>query len=490
MDEVPTAPTAPASPPGAPEERHTSVGAVVLVVVGVILGFVALVLVAVGVVLLWGHTTQRDADGFFNTPTVRLETTSYAITSEEIDLGAGAEEQFVRDFGDIATVRLRADAAGEKPVFVGIARRDDADRYLGGVDRAEVDGIRTDPFSVGYSYRDGSAPSTPPGDQDIWAASTHGAGPQTLEWRPASGRWVMVVMNDDASRGVSVDASAGVKVPWILGIGIGLAAAGGVAVVIAVVLLVVGLVALARRQPIHLGGPEPGTDRPVAVEGRLDAEPSRWIWIFKWLLLIPHYIVLAVLWVAFWFVSVIAFFAILFTARYPRALFDFNVGVLRWTWRVTYYGYGVLGTDRYPPFSLGRADHPATLEVAYPERLSRGLVLIKWWLLAIPLYLLVGVFLGDGTASGTVGVPAIGLVGLLVCFAAIALLFTGRYPRGIYDLLMGVNRWVFRIAVYTSLMRDEFPPFRLDQGDREPPHEPPHSPQDEVEVEVEVSPPG
>ena len=166
-----------------------------------------------------------------------------------------------------------------------------------------------------------------------------------------------------------------------------------------------------------------------------------------------------------------AFFAILFTARYPRSLFDFNVGVLRWTWRVTYYGYSALGTDRYPPFTLGPApDYPATLEVAHPERLSRGLVLVKWWLLAIPQYLVLALIWGGAsTASGRVGIAAsLGLVGLLVLFAAVALLFTGRYPDAMFDLVMGLNRWGYRVVVYVTLLRDEYPPFRLDQGGREP----------------------
>ncbi len=194
---------------------------------------------------------------------------------------------------------------------------------------------------------------------------------------------------------------------------------------------------------------------PVSLEGELDPNLSRWLWLVKWLLAIPHYIVLAFLWLAFVVLWVVAFFAILFTGKYPRGMFDFNVGVLRWTWRVGYYSYGALGTDRYPPFSLKAEDYPATFDVEYPEQLSRGLVLVKWWLLAIPHYLVVGILHGGwGPRYG-------GLNFFLVIFAAVALLFTGRYPVSIFDLVIVFNRWAFRVAAYASLMRDEYPPFRL-----------------------------
>ncbi len=211
---------------------------------------------------------------------------------------------------------------------------------------------------------------------------------------------------------------------------------------------------------------------PVRVDATLDGHLSRWLWMVKWILAIPHFVVLVFLWLAFVVMSLFAFVAILFTGRYPRSIFDFNVGVLRWTWRVTYYACGGLGTDQYPPFSLEeKPDYPAHLEIEYPEHLSRGLVLVKWWLLAIPHYLVLGLFLGGGWALADNSSSASaggGLIGLLVIVAAIVLLFTGRYPRGVFDLVLGLNRWVLRVWAYAGLMTDEYPPFRLDLGGTDP----------------------
>jgi hypothetical protein len=221
----------------------------------------------------------------------------------------------------------------------------------------------------------------------------------------------------------------------------------------------------------------------VRIEATLEPRLSRWLWLVKWFLAIPHLVVLVFLWIAYIVLSVVAFFAILFTGRYPRSIFDFNVGVMRWGWRVTYYAFSGLGTDRYPPFSLAEvADYPAHLDVAYPERLSKGLVLVKWWLLAIPQYAVVAFFQGGAGLPGTR--ISLGLIGLLSLIAVVTLAFTGRYPKSIFDLVIGMSRWTFRVLAYAALMTDEYPPFRLDMGGRERDE----TPADTVETEAVETP--
>lgn len=206
---------------------------------------------------------------------------------------------------------------------------------------------------------------------------------------------------------------------------------------------------------------------PLEIEGQLQLELSRGLWLVKWVLVIPHLIVLVFLGLAFVLSTVIAFFGILFTGRYPRGIFDFSVGVLRWGWRVGFYSYSALATDEYPPFSLGEVpDYPTRLDVEYPGELSRGKVLVKWWLLALPQYLIISVFTG-GAWAGVTGDNwfwAGGLIGLLALIAGVALLVNRRYPEAIFDLVMGLNRWVFRVIAYAALMTDVYPPFRLDMG--------------------------
>jgi hypothetical protein len=219
----------------------------------------------------------------------------------------------------------------------------------------------------------------------------------------------------------------------------------------------------------------PEDQYPARLDATLEEGLSRWLWLVKWLLIIPHFFVLFFLGIAFFFMTVVAFFAILFTGRYPRSIFDFNLGVMRWGWRVAYYSYSALGTDQYPPFTMEDVEYPARFDVDYPEELSRGLVLVKWWLLAIPQLIVVGILetglvwsrtiTENGQVIYEVGT---GLIGLLVFIAGVILLFTGKYPQGLFDFVMGLNRWVFRVWAYIGLMRDEYPPFRFDAGGTDP----------------------
>jgi hypothetical protein len=212
---------------------------------------------------------------------------------------------------------------------------------------------------------------------------------------------------------------------------------------------------------------------PSKLSAELDPTTSQWLWLVKWLLVIPHLLVLLFLWIAMTLLTIVAGFAILFTGRYPRKIFDFNVGVIRWTWRVSYYALGAFGTDRYPPFSLQpEPDYPAHFEVEYPEKLSRGLVLVKWWLLAIPHYCIVAFFtggLGVGWAAGGMKyATGGGLIAVLAVVAAVIHMFGRQYPQPLFDFIMGMQRWCYRVLVYSALMRDEYPPFRLDNGGQEP----------------------
>ena len=456
----------------APAGSGFGAGRILLLILGSILGLVAFALILAGGALVWADQTQRE-DGFFTTSIERLDTRSHALTHEGIELGDVSDTPaWVID--RLGTFRISATGAGGDAVFVGVGPAADVDRYLRGVSHDEITSIDLLPFSDERISRAGGAPSAPPAEVGFWAASASGNGKQTVTWDVEAGTWSLVLMNADGSRAVAADVQVAADPKWILELGLILATIG--------VLLAVGAAAMifyGGRSPTsssggagagaHVSGAAAGgatvKPYPVALEARLDEPLSRWLWLVKWLLAIPHWFVLAFLWLAFVVLTLVAFLAILVTGRYPRGIFDFNVGVLRWTWRVAYYCVAALGTDRYPPFSLAaERDYPATLEVPYPERLSRGLVLVKSWLLALPHLVIVALFTGSFT-WGWIGaqVEWPGLIGLLALVGGIVLLFRGRYPRDVFVLVVGLNRWVYRVVAYVALMRDEYPPFRLDR---------------------------
>ena len=194
----------------------------------------------------------------------------------------------------------------------------------------------------------------------------------------------------------------------------------------------------------------------------------------QWLLAIPHFIVLAFLWLAFAVLTFVAFFAILFTGRYPGAC-STSTSACCWTWRVAFYSYGALGTDRYPLFTLDAVpDYPATLDVAYPSssRGARARQVVAARDPALPARRNLRrerlvCRLEDRRLGRWHWGYGGGLVGLLVFFAGVALLFTTRYPRGIFDFVLGLDRWVARVIAYAGLMTDRISAFRLDQGGTE-----------------------
>ncbi len=171
---------------------------------------------------------------------------------------------------------------------------------------------------------------------------------------------------------------------------------------------------------------------------------SRWKIFVKWLLAIPHWIILSIFGFAVGIVWFIAFFAILITGKFPRGLWDFMLMYMRWTANVTAYS-ALLQRDEYPPF--GDATYPVRLNLDYPQSLSRWLIFVKW-LLIIPHWVILGI-LG---------------IAMLCCVAIafFAILITGRYPRSLFDFVVGVSRWGNRVSAYTYFMTDRYPPFSLD----------------------------
>lgn len=440
------------------------VGKVLLIVLGSLGALLALALVAGGIALAIAHT-QRDADGFLSAPTERFRTQAYALTHEGLEIGVSDTPDWVVD--RLGTIRVQASSSDA--VFVGVGPTDEVRRYLDGVAYDELTELDFRPFRQTTRAFSGGAPAAPPGEQSFWVASAAGTSTNSFSWKVAEGSWSLVLMNADGSRGVTADIELGAKVGWLLRVGLLLVGVGGLIGLASGAMIFFGVRAAGAgadggAAAIAAGAPA-ATTYPVVVEGRLDDPLSRWLWLVKWFLAIPHFVVLAFLWAAFLVLTVIAFFAILFTGRYPRSLFDFNLGVLRWTWRVGFYCISTLGTDRYPPFSLAaETDYPATLEVPYPERLSRGLVLVKSWLLAIPHLIVVAILTGSvsrGWFGNDIAWP--GLIGILTLVAGVILLFRGRYPNDLFSLLVGLNRWVYRVLAYVGLMRDEYPPFRIDR---------------------------
>jgi hypothetical protein len=411
--------------------------------------------------VLVAERVLADAEGFVSLRSASINQDAYAVV-------APARIEGAPWFWWRHAVTLRLVVAGRgaegKPMFVGLAERVDVERYLNGVSYAEIRRLGVDgadrPHQPRLQYETSTGTTIPPAPatQAFWLENAAGSRSQRLDWRIEPGDYCVVLMNADGSRGVNAVVSLGIKAPVVLRI-------AAIVLGVGAVLFLLGLVAiLLSARGVGLGASSIGaaaasspSQFPLSFQGEYAETLSPALWLVKWFLLIPHLIVLGFLWIGFvcsWGVSLVA---ILFTGRYPRGLFEYNVGVLRWTWRVGFYGYQALGTDTYPPFTLRAGGYPADLDIPYPEKLSRRLALVKWWLLAIPHYLIIGVLLGG------IGLHWGGLVLVLTLFAGVMLLFTSRYPADLFKIIVGANRWSFRVLAYVALMTDRYPPFSLEE---------------------------
>ena len=466
------------------------VGRIVQIIVGAMILVAGLGVTGAGAGLIWANATQRDAQGYFTSPTEPFRADGVALVSS-VDFAMKPGPNSWISLDPLGTVRVRA-TLERGSIFLGIAPTSDVDRYLAGAAHSEVTSVSVLPFAANYREVSGSRSVAAPATESFWVVSSVGAGQRSISWHSTSGRWSLVVMRADAHRGVAARVSVGTNTGLVLPVGVGLVVGGVLALFGGGLMIGFGAMALARRRRGERmtppATPAPGAletpptpapvvagTYPVRLDGHLQAPLSRWLWLVKWFLVIPHVIVLAFLWIAVFALTVLAGLTILVTGRYPRAIFDFVVGVIRWTWRVVFYAFSALATDVYPPFSLeSDARFPADFSVDYPERLSRGLVLVKWWLLAIPQYIVVAILTGGGfgwrdhfTSSWSF-VTGGGVIGLLTIAAAVVLLVTGEYPATLFDVVMGLNRWCYRVLAYVLLMRDEYPPFRFDGGGRDP----------------------
>jgi hypothetical protein len=216
-----------------PPARQSTAGRTLSVVAGTIAGFVAIGLLIAGGVVLWinGH---KDHDGYVSTASERFATSTYAVTTDNLDVNVDAPG-WVINRDRYGKIRLRAASRGGKAIFVGIAPTKSVSAYLGASAHASVTDVSYPSFKASYTDHPGGLRPAPPASKRFWVASAHGTGKQTLSWNVKHGSWSIVVMNADASRGVDARVSAGARLPFLPAVGWGsvggglllLAAAGG-----------------------------------------------------------------------------------------------------------------------------------------------------------------------------------------------------------------------------------------------------------------------
>jgi hypothetical protein len=469
------------------------------IVGGVLLVLIGLALLLPGGFLLWLHGTQRDSDGFYTTPSRVLTTNAYALTTPDVDLGSEPWTWVWLPKGDAAAVRIQAESTGDAALFIGIGPTDRIAEYLSGVAHDEVKVTGSAPWHASVEYRriDGEAPRSAPAQQDFWVATAEGSGSQTLDWPVQAGRWTAVMMNVDGTAQLTAAVTLGARFGALVYIAIGITVGGVVLLAVGILLIVLGARRRRTEPPagpalLATSPPSQPTSMPAAQDPQAPVAPmapmapqspqtppssaysafpltftvdypdrplNRLSSFFRCLWLIPIGIIAGLVasgtisahgmdysWS--WGVGGLLFapvlLMLLFRRKYPRWWFDWNLNLTRFLMRVTVYGQ--LLRDEYPSTDEEQAVH---LDFPYPDaqQLSQGLPLIKWFL-AIPHWIVL-FFLWIGAVVS-------------VIIAWFAILFTGRYPRGLFDYVVGVNRWSLRVNAYAILLiTDEYPPFSL-----------------------------
>jgi len=184
---------------------------------------------------------------------------------------------------------------------------------------------------------------------------------------------------------------------------------------------------------------------PVQFDVGYQREYKRWMPLVKWLLAIPHWFVLLFLLIGAGVAVIAAWFAVLFTGRYPAGLFTFLVGVIRWVMRV--FAYTMLLVDPYPPFSLeDDPTYPVRFNVDYPPdgKIARWRVFFAW-VPVIPQLI--------------IGSVVVWVAYILEVVAFFAILFRKQIPRGVFDLIVNAQRFSLRANAYAYWLTERYPGF-------------------------------
>jgi hypothetical protein len=215
---------------------------IALTITGAIASLIAVALVAGGALALWGDSLKDD-DGYLRTDTERFTADTRALATDNLDVDLG-DADFVAESDDLGRIEITAQSRDGKPVFVGIARTSDVQRYLANVPYTAVNDVDVAPFRADYERHSGHRHPVSPEHAGIWQASSYGDGKQSIDWKVDDGDYSVVVMNADGSLGVDADISAGANIPFLDELGWSAIGSGAFALILGI-----GLIALAVRRP-------------------------------------------------------------------------------------------------------------------------------------------------------------------------------------------------------------------------------------------------